>query len=245
MSRHSRLIVLVAALALSAVTARLGVWQLDRAQQKQTLQAAVDSRRDAPALLAADLARDPEAAAAQHHRRTVLEGQWRDAHTLWLDNRQMQGRPGFFVVTPLVLADGSAVLVQRGWQPRDAADRTRVIRPPAPEGTVRVAGRIAPLPARLFEFEASEVGPIRQNLDMPSFARETGLVLRPLSLMQLDEPGQPSDGLVRDWPAPAAGVHKHHGYAFQWFALSALSILLYVWFQLIRPRRRAAASAGA
>jgi surfeit locus 1 family protein len=146
----------------------------------------------------------------------------------------MQGRPGFFVVTPLVLADGSAVLVQRGWQPRDAADRTRVIRPPAPDGTVRVAGRIAPPPARLFEFEASDVGPIRQNLDMSSFARETGLVLRPLSLMQLDEPGQ-----------PAAGVHKHHGYAFQWFALSALSILLYVWFQLIRPRRRAAATTGA
>jgi surfeit locus 1 family protein len=76
---------------------------------------------------------------------------------------------------------------------------------------------------------------------MPSLARESGLPLRPLSVMQLDEPGQPPDGLLREWPAPAAGVHKHHGYAFQWFALSALSILLYVWFQLIRPRRRAAA----
>jgi len=245
-SRASRLVVLLAALALSALTARLGVWQLDRAAQKQALQAAVDSRRNAPELPALELARTSEAAQEQHHRRTVLQGQWSDAHTVWLDNRQMQGRPGFYVVTPLVLADGSAVLVQRGWQPRDAAERTRVVRPPAPQGPVRVAGRIAPPPARLFEFEASEAGPIRQNLDMPSFARESGLALRPLSLMQLDEPGQPSDGLLRDWPAPAAGVDKHHGYAFQWFALSALSILLYVWFQIIRPRsrhRRAAPSA--
>ncbi len=241
MSRASRVVVLVAARALSALTARLGVWQLDRAAQKQALQSAVDSRRDAPALPAAELARDPEAATAQHHRRVVLEGQWRDAHTVWLENRQMQGRPGFYVVTPLMLADGSAVLVQRGWQPRDAADRTRVARPPVPAGTVRVAGRIAPPPARLFEFEPAGDGPIRQNLDMPSLARESGLALRPLSVMQLDEPGQPPDGLLREWPAPAAGVHKHHGYAFQWFALSALSILLYVWFQLIRPRRRAAA----
>jgi surfeit locus 1 family protein len=33
-------------------------------------------------------------------------------------------------------------------------------------------------------------------------------------------------------------VHKHYGYAFQWFALSALTCGLYAWFQLIRPRRR-------
>ena len=39
-------------------------------------------------------------------------------------------------------------------------------------------------------------------------------------------------------------VGKHHGYAFQWFALSALVIVLYVWFQHIRPaRRRPAAGA--
>ena len=244
MSRARPLVVLLAALGLAALTARLGVWQLDRAAQKEALQAAVDSRRDAPELPAAELARTPEEAAAQHHRRTVLLGQWREAHTVWLDNRQMQGRPGFFVVTPLVLADGSAVLVQRGWQPRDAADRTRVTRPPAPEGLVQVAGRIAPPPARLYEFAATGEGPIRQNLDLPSFSRETGLVLRPLSLMQLEGPGAPADGLLREWPAPAASVHKHYGYAFQWFALSALSIVLYVWFQLVRPRLRRPATPG-
>ena len=42
----------------------------------------------------------------------------------------------------------------------------------------------------------------------------------------------------------AAGVHKHYGYAFQWFALSALILGLYVWFQLIRPRRARQGSRG-
>ena len=39
------------------------------------------------------------------------------------------------------------------------------------------------------------------------------------------------------WPAPAVNVQKHYGYAFQWFAMSALVVGLYVWFQLIRPQR--------
>lgn len=240
--RAARVVILVAALALAGLTARLGVWQLDRAAARQALQAAIDSRRDAPALPPGELARDAAAAAQQHHRRIELEGRWSAAHTVWLDNRQMQARVGFVVVTPLLLPDGSAVLVQRGWQPRDAADRSRVQPPPTPADTVRLSARIAPPPARLYEFDAVASGPIRQNLDVEAFARETRLALRPLSLLQLDPPtqtAQAADGLLRDWPAPAAGVHKHYGYAFQWFALSALTVLLYVWFQLVQPRRRA------
>jgi surfeit locus 1 family protein len=62
--------------------------------------------------------------------------------------------------------------------------------------------------------------------------------LLPVALLQT-EPEAGSDGLARDWPAADTGVAKHHGYAFQWFALSALLVILYVWFQLIAPRRRA------
>jgi surfeit locus 1 family protein len=49
-----------------------------------------------------------------------------------------------------------------------------------------------------------------------------------------------SEGLLRDWPQAGSGIEKHHGYAFQWFGLSALIALLYVWFQIVRrfiPRR--------
>jgi surfeit locus 1 family protein len=133
------------------------------------------------------------------------------------------------------------VLVQRGWLPRDPVDRTRITPPPTPDGTVSIQGRIAPPPPRLYEFEAGGEGPIRQNLDLSAFGRETGLALRPFSILQDDSPTAASDGLLRRWPVITASVHKHYGYAFQWFALSALTIALYVWFQLFRPRRRAAA----
>lgn len=234
--RHA--IVLVAALVAVAVTARLGVWQLDRAAQKTALQRAIDERAALPPLAVDALAVSADGAAAQHHRRVVLRGRWLSEHTVYLENRQMDQRPGFFVVTPLRLPDGSAVLVQRGWLPRDARDRTRIAPMRDDAGELELVGRIAPPPARLYEFDPAATGRIRQNLDLESFARETGLALRPLSVLQLDSPAFDGDGLRRQWPLPAVDVHKHYGYAFQWFALAALITGLYVWFQLVQPRRR-------
>lgn len=240
-ARARSLVVLVAAVIAAGLTARLGVWQLSRAAQKEALQASLDSRGAAPPLAAGELARSAADAASQHHRRITLEGRWVGGRTVYLDNRPMDGRAGFYVVTPLALPDGDAVLVQRGWVPRDAADRSRVPEVATPEGPVRVEGRIAPPPSRLFELAAESQGTIRQNLDLDAFGRETGLRLRPLSVQQTDAaaaPGGPADGLLRRWPAPAVDVHKHYGYAFQWFALASLITGLYVWFQLVRPRLR-------
>lgn len=226
--------VTAAALAGAALAAALGTWQLDRAAQKQALRQAYDERADAPPLAAGELARDAAAATRQHQRRVRLSGRWMHAQTVYLDNRPWQGRAGFIVATPLVLDDGRAVLVQRGWMPRDLHDRTRLAPLPTPGGAVLVEGRIAPPPARLYEFDAGASGAIRQNLDIDAFGRETGLALAPLSVQQL---GEASDGLRRDWPPPG-GDDRHRGYAFQWFALGVLITVLYVWFQLVPRRRR-------
>ena len=239
---RDRLLILFAALLAAAATARLGWWQLDRAAQKNALQAAIETRRALPTLPAGELARDALEATRQNHRQVMLVGHWMPAATIFLENRQRQGRPGFLLLTPLLLDDGSAVVVQRGWLPREFIERTRVAAPLLPHGEVRVSGRIAPAPPRLYEFDAAASGPIRQNLDLAAYAAEVGQPLRPLSLLQLapGEPAASADGLDRDWPQPAADVHKHYGYAFQWFALAGLIVGLFVWFQLIRPRRACA-----
>ena len=234
-SRLRFVLITLAALAVALLTARLGFWQLSRAADKNALQASIEQQATQPMLSA--LPDDAQPASTWHHRRVQLQGRWSSAHTVYLDNRQMNGRPGFFVVTPLVLADGRAVLVQRGWLPRDANDRTRIDDAPAPPGEISIEGRIAPPPARLFEFEGADTGRIRQNLVINAFASETGLRLTPFSVVQT-APVAPSDKLLRDWPAPATGVAKHHGYAFQWFGLCMLVVILYVWFQLIQPRRQ-------
>lgn len=238
-SRRRAAIVLVAALGGMSVTARLGIWQLDRAAQKEHLQAALDGRGLLAPLDMDHLPADEPAAVAEHYRPVVVRGEWKTGATVFLDNRQMNGHPGFFVVTPLVLGNGDAVLVQRGWTPRDAQDRAHVPQVPTPSGPVEVQGTLAPAPGRLFEFGsdgAAASGVIRQNLALADFSRELGMSLRPWTVMQADSPATAGDGLSRQWPRPAADVHKHYGYAFQWFGLCALLAGLYVWFQLLRPR---------
>jgi surfeit locus 1 family protein len=234
-------LILAAALTVMTLTARLGWWQLDRAAQKNALQATIESQAAAPGLAVDALPTDDAEALAQRYRRVTLHGTWLPQHTIYLDNRQMQGRPGFFVLTPLQLPRGDAVLVQRGWLPRNMADRTRIAPYTTPAGEVEVQGRIAPWPSRLASLGSEAPGPIRQNLDFADYAAATHLALRPWAVAELPRPGNATDGLMRDWPLPAVDVAKHYGYAAQWFALCALTAGLYVWFQLLRPRRRARA----
>ena len=80
-----------------------------------------------------------------------------------------------------------------------------------------------------------QAGRIRQNLDMAAFAKESGLSLLPVSVQQV---GALADGLQRDWLQPATGVDKHYGYAAQWFGLSGLFAILYVWFQIVKKFKR-------
>lgn len=228
------LVTLAALLALTA-TAALGRWQLGRAAEKQALQTAIDERAQLPVLDASSLAGAVDADMLLH-RRVEAAGQWVAGRTVFLDNRQMQGRPGFFVLTPLRLQGSEvSVLVQRGWVPRNFEDRTRVPQIDTPTGTVRVQGRLAPAPGKLYEMGPSGVGPIRQNLDLAQFRAETGLALAAVSIQQTEAS---ADGLARDWPAINTGVEKHYGYAFQWFGLSALIAALYVWFQIVRRFKR-------
>ncbi|TFZ01107.1 SURF1 family protein [Ramlibacter rhizophilus] len=218
---------------MALLTARLGLWQWSRAGEKLALQEAIEARASAPAVDARELVGTGPPALL--HRTAVLRGQWLAPHTVYLDNRQMQGRPGFYVVTPLQLADTDAVvLVQRGWVPRNFAERERLPEVATPAGEVTVRGRIAPPPSKLYDFAGAGQGPIRQNLDLADFRAETRLPLLEGSVQQT---GPASEGLLRDWPVPASGAGKNYGYAFQWWALCAVILFMYVWFQFIAPGR--------
>jgi len=227
----------MAAVAGVSVTVALGLWQLSRASEKLALQDVVDLRQQQPRLDGASLLQSADETALLY-RRVAVRGTWLTSHTVFLDNRQMHGKPGFFVVTPLLLENATtAVLVQRGWTPRNFVDRAVVPAVPTPSGVVELEGRIAPPPSKLYEFAESPTGAIRQNLDLEPFSREIG---RPLAAVSVLQSGPPGESLLRDWPRLNVGVEKHYGYAFQWFALGGLIALLYGWFQIvkrfIRPR---------
>jgi len=232
-------LVTAAALTGIAVTFALGQWQLGRGRARDALQAQIDAREKLPALSQLSLFADhPEELV---HRQVVLRGTWDAAHTVFLDNRQMRGVPGFYVVTPMKIENTEkSVLVQRGWVPRNFDERNKLPPVPSPAGVVEVEGRIAPPPARLYDFHGTEAGPIRQNLDIAAFAAETHLDLVPVSVQQTVPPA--SEGLMREWPRPGSGSERNYGYAFQWWAMTAAIAILYVWFQFIAPRRKSRAA---
>jgi surfeit locus 1 family protein len=243
-------LILLLSVACIMITASLGAWQMRRAAYKEQLAEQISKQNQLPALTnsalsAPDLIANQQSVSASLQRRAQLQGRWLHAHTVFLDNRPMhiQGsqRVGFYVVTPLALEGSQQVIwVQRGWVQRDFQDRTRL--PALAENTelVSVQGRLIASVSKAYEMSAPEdTAPSRpsriwQNLPLLDMGNKT---LLPIALLQTS-PDAGKDDLQRYWPAADTGVAKHHGYAFQWFALSSLLVILYVWFQLIAPRRR-------
>jgi surfeit locus 1 family protein len=231
-----RAVVLTTATAAAvAVTASLGVWQLGRADQKNTLQALIESRAQERPWGNADVltVSGPDDGL---HRRVTLQGVWQSDATVLLDNRPMGGQVGFWVISPLRLQGSErVVLVNRGWVARDFMDRSRIPPFETPVKAVEVQGRLTPPVSALYEFAPAPPGPMRQNVVLADYARETGLDFLPITVAQTDPS---AGGLSREWPVITAKVHTHYGYAAQWFSLSALCAGLYLWFQWIAPRRK-------
>ncbi len=226
----------VAAIFFSLLGLALGFWQLDRAAQKEALQAAMLAQTgklplgNAAVLALAAQGRMQENGVLYHP--VHLTGVWLPSNTVYLDNRQMDAKVGFFVLTPLQLEpQGQVLMVQRGWVPRNFEAREQLPALQTPAGVVAVDGDIALVPSKLYAPGAPGEGPIRQNLDLDQYRSQTGL---PLEAFTVRELGPPSQGLRRQWPVINFGIEKHYGYAFQWFALALLIAGLYLWFQFFR-----------
>jgi len=190
----------------------LGIWQLDRAAQKEKL---------------------------SQERHSVgpirLSGQWAAQQTLYVDNRQMNAKQGFFVVTPLITSSTEYVLVERGWIPRDFMDRKKLAPIATPPGAVTIDARQMPdpTPPAVFAKEAASEHPIVASINLS----DLGKVMPDKAYKgMMQQVGSASEGLKRDWYEPASGVEKHYGYALQWFAMSATVLGLYLWFQWIKPK---------
>jgi len=222
-------------LLVVALTTALGFWQRGRAHEKEARQARIVQFGRAPALVLS-ATRLPLADTEYH--RIAARGHFLSDQTVYLDNRPYQDQPGFYVVTPLKLDDGGAVLVNRGWLPRNLADRTAIAPYRTPAGEVTVTGIARADAGRAFELGHGGSAPhtrIRQNLDLTAYAAETQLPLQPFVIQQDNDDG---DGLVRDWPAPTTGVERNYGYMLQWWGMAVAALLfgLYAAWRAARPQ---------
>jgi surfeit locus 1 family protein len=212
-----------------ALTLAAGNWQLNRASQKEALQAELDRRAaEPPIALPAELAD----ADKLMHRRVTVTGAFAPEHTIYLDNRIHDGRAGYHVLTPIRIGKADRyVLVNRGWivaPPR----RDQLPDVTTPAGDVAVEGLVASPSQRVVELAQSTIqGRVWQNLHFDRYQAQVPFPLQPMVLLQVNDTG---DGLVRDWPRPDARIRVHFGYAGQWFLFSALILVLYVVLNVCR-----------
>ncbi len=251
---HTKLLNLIATVLLAgtAITCiSLGRWQLSRAQERQQIAADIERGRSG---VAVDLNANPTEEQLQPWRPAQAEGVWQPQFNLLLDNRNLDGKPGLWLATPLLLSDGSAVLILRGWFARPiGADISPVI--PTASGPHKITGELALRVPRLFElwgardrsesslpvdWPRSEVTkqsiahsqdmstlPRLQNIDLNDLSKRLGLKFLPVVVMQKDEN---NDGLKRVWPTPSIDSDKNMGYAMQWFGFAAIAVIAWLGF---------------
>jgi surfeit locus 1 family protein len=210
----------LATVAAVAAFAALGNWQLERAAEKRALTA--DFRRQGPAM---EL--PPAGVDLPRYQRVVARGTYDAAHQFLLDNRSRAGAAGIEVLTPLLLADGSAILLNRGWLPW-GDDRARMPDVAVSAGPRQVTGRFSALPRAPVELAAPPSTRWPRLVNYPrdeELATMLGRDLRP-GMLLLD-PAE-ADGYARDWSLAGTTAERHLGYAVQWFALAATAAAIWV-----------------
>lgn len=300
--RLSSLLALLVLAVVGGICISLGFWQLDRAAQRDALYEQIEQgRRQPPLVVTASTPRSE----LVPWRAATLAGSWSNEHTVLLQNRNLHGRPGYWVATPLVLtgdapptnrldavtagsaesaalshaaadeflsrgpsAQATAVLVLRGWLPRDLQAGESAPEVPLEEGVFRVSGELHAHVPRIFELwdwaggasshlpdtlpQAGDGYAQVQNLDLDTYARASGLNLLPVVLAQKSdsvalgtsaihvEPAARHMALQREWPGPALDSEQNRGYALQWFGFSGIALIaaLFVLRSLLRPDRK-------
>jgi len=210
------------ALAAAALCVRLGFWQLDRLRQRRERNATSRAALGLPLLGASGALTLDSARGRRLHARGVYDYA---GERLWRP-RAYEGVPGVALITPVRLADGSAVLVDRGWAPSPDAYHIdqRAYREPDTADVVGI-GMAAPRgrgdvdPARLRDSLPYPLLPFVIQLLPPVTARD-----RPLP-----------PGLVR-WPLPDLGDGPHLFYAIQWFSFAVIIVVGSV--ALVQKQRR-------
>ena len=203
--------------------ATLGVWQIDRGLQKRAMQADFETQTSFASWF--------DGMEVRSFQKLRATGTFDTGRQFLLENIIVNSRYGYYVITPLVVAEDEPVLlVNRGWIERAAPEfDDSAIEFTAPRVTVR--GRAGSLPRAGYRMgEAILPGAkwpmpaVYPTLD--ELAEALGRPVQPFVLLM-----DPQDdyGYLRDWAPEEVGPGRHFGYALQWFAMGVVLAGLLVW----------------
>ncbi|MDP6165915.1 MAG: SURF1 family protein [Gammaproteobacteria bacterium] len=223
--------------SVMVMTASFGFWQLDRAEQKQQLQSAIDRRSAEQPIALPNSQIDIQDLSAMQHFSGVVRGSWLANKQFLLENVVYKGKVGYYVYTPLLLADGQVLLVNRGWVAASAY-REQLPNVELPSEAAEISGRFAA--PRSKPIMVGGLPPANANSDAVWFYVDMALlqarVDMPLASFVMLQTSADDTGLVRDWPVFDAKVSMHIGYAIQWFAFTVIAFIFFLIFSFRRSK---------
>lgn len=225
-------------LAMAAVMVWLGNWQLDRYHQRSANNDRVDAAsRAAPAPLDSAMPAPAEGAApgtaaaaparSRQWAKVTATGRYDAQHEILVRSRTVDGNVGFEIVTPLVLPDGSAVLVDRGWTaPAEGGATATPQIPPAPTGEVTVVGRVH-LPESRAEAPATRDGKLTVRRIAPQ--RLATALPYPVygGYLTMEQQTPPADSKLVAVPPDHENAWQNAGYVIQWWMFAAVTVLYF------------------
>jgi surfeit locus 1 family protein len=211
--------VLAVAVVVATTCVGLGLWQLRRLDERRALNHEILDRRSATPITIEEAS---GSAAAEPYRPAAAHGTYDVEHEVLVYGRSLDGEAGHHVVTPLLLFDGGAILVVRGWVPfAMQAVPVREAAPPADQ--VDVKGFLAP------DEGDGTVPPDADGivgvLDVGGIASSLPYDVFPLPLQLADQtPPQPGS-LPIPVPLPELSEGPHLSYAIQWFSFAVVALV--------------------
>ena len=220
---------LLAYLCLLPVLLTLGVWQLNRADEKRVALRLQDQQQSAEILeLSGEI---QEADKNIIYKNIHALGHFDDEHQFLLDNQVYKGRAGYIVLTPFRLKDANkAVLVNRGWLPV-GNNRSDLPDVKVEGGEISITGRINHFPRVGMKLEGAEIPAdnwpaVVQVIDINVLSK---LLAYPLVNFQIELDKLSPNGYTREWQeASSMTPEKHRAYAVQWFLLALTLTVLFV-----------------
>lgn len=219
--------------------ARLGFWQLDRLQQRRELNALIVQRWDqAPYNL--NQAGLPAALEELGYRRIQVTGQFDYGHQIALKNQNREVEPGVKLVAPLILPDGQAILVERGWIPYAQASPAQWAQYNEKAGDTTLVGMVQK--SQVLPGAKPPAAPQQEwfRIDIEAIQRQMPYKLLPVFLLQLPAPGQGYEDLPYRVIPFELTEGNHFSYAIQWFMFAAIlggGYLPYIAYQEKRRQR--------
>jgi cytochrome oxidase assembly protein ShyY1 len=217
-------------ITIAVVMVGLGRWQLHRYQERTAINNRMDaSAAAAPVPVGSVLAVGARPPANREWTRVSATGQYDTAHEIVVRGRTLDATVGFEILTPLVLPDGTALLVDRGWRPPTGGGATAAVSiPPAASGTVTVVGRV-----RLPESRAGTPVVSAGHLDVRRINPPSLAAYLPYPVyggyVVLDSQQPPADPALRPIPADHENAWLNLGYVVQWWMFALLTLSGLVW----------------